>query len=363
MDINLTTNLSKLSMKNTKPTKVYYMLGRFQPFTMGHMTLFNSMVEEASSEEGQHAYLFVSHKKPNFSRAKVGELEEILEGDNPTVKKVKHLMKKDKSIMDNPLSTLVRYEIVNMIMKVVYKPKVKKVRGEEIFVLDRILDVNQLFVTGDLKKSMRLLEFPVQVHIVNSEVTGTGGFKAHGFLKKRYGKIPARMYTGTNREGRLASFIMANKPIFIKREEGDTSDAFHPTGLSGSKIRSWSVIYFKTGDDSMIENISKSYYGLLSNAKLIKYIVNPISKSIFSGEIVGSLSASLSESDISSTRSERSVSKSSPRSILSLASKSASRSNSVVALGKSKKKKKDVKGKNNQTKRRKRKLTLRKINN
>ena len=351
-------NFSKLSLENTSPTKVYYMLGRFQPFTMGHLALFNSMVEEASYEEGQHAYLFVSHKKPNFSRAKVAELEEILEGSKPTVKKVKPLMKKDKSIMDNPLSTLVRYQIVNMIMKTVYKPKVTKIRGEEIFMLDRVLDVNQMFITRDLKKSMRLLEFPVQVHIVNSEVTGTGGFKAHGFLKKKYGKsIPARMYTGTNREGRLAPFIMANKPIFIKREEGDTSDAFHPTGLSGSKIRSWSVIYFKNGDEEMLENISNSYYGLLSNAKLTKYIVNPISNSIFSGSMVDSLSVTESTSDISSTRSERSASMS--------ASTSASRSRSVSAFGKSKKKKRGVKatkGKNNNTKRRKRKLTLRKIN-
>ena len=350
-------NLSKISLNNASPTKVYYMLGRFQPFTMGHMALFNSMVEEASFEEGQHAYLFVSHKKPNFSRAKVGELEEILDGDNPTVKKVKPLMKKDKSIMDNPLSTLVRYQIVNMIMKTVYKPKVTKVRGEEIFLLDKILDVNQLFVTGDLKKSMRLLEFPVQVHIVNSEVTGTGGFKAHGFLKKRYGKqIPARMYTGTNREGRLAPFIMANKPIFIKREEGDTSDAFHPTGLSGSKIRSWSVIYFKTGDEVMLENISKSYYGLLSNAKLVKYIVNPISNSIFSGEMVNNLSASESESASASTSA----------SLRSTSNRTSSVSKSVSALGKSKKKKKGTKGKGvsieKQTKRRKRKFTLKTIN-
>lgn len=350
MNSNLTTNLSKLSMENTSPTKVYYMLGRFQPFTMGHLALFNSMVEEASFEEGQHAYLFVSHKKPNFSRSKVSELEEILEGDNPTVKKVKPLMKKDKSIMDNPLSTLVRYQIVNMIMKAVYKPKVTKVRGEEIFVLDRILDVNKMFVTKDLKKSIKLLEFPVQVHIVNSEITGTGGFKAHGFLKKRYGKIPARMYTGTNREGRLAPFIMANKPIFIKREEGDTSDAFHPTGLSGSKIRSWSVIYFKTGNEEMLENINKSYYGLLSTAKLIKYIVNPISDSIFSGSTVNSLSVSESAS--------KSISS-------STTSTSLNRSRTVSAYGRTKKKrvnKGQDKKPNNQSKRRKRKFTLKTIN-
>ena len=136
MSTKLDRSLSKLSLTNTSPDAVYYMLGRFQPFTMGHLALFNNMVEEASTEEGRHAYLFVSHKKPNFSRAKVGELMEILEGDSPTVKKVKPLMKKDKSIMDNPLSTSVRFQIVSMIMKSVYKAKVTRIRGEEVFMLD-----------------------------------------------------------------------------------------------------------------------------------------------------------------------------------------------------------------------------------
>ena len=122
------------------------------------------------------------------------------------------------------------------------------------------------------------LDNPVEVHIVNSEVTNTGGFKAHGFLKKKYGKVPVISYTGTGSRRKMIPFIMANKPIFIKREEGDTSYAFHPSGLSGSKTRSWSVIYFKNGDKSMLENISKSYYGVLSDSQIEKYIINPYFK-------------------------------------------------------------------------------------
>lgn len=305
MSLGLSESLLKLSLNNTQPNAIFYMLGRFQPFTMGHLALFNNMVLEASSEQGRHAYLFVSHKKPNFSRAKVGELLEILEGSSPTVKNVKPLMKKDKSIMDNPLSTLVRFQIVSMLMKSVYNVKSISKRGEEVFILNKVLDIDKMFKTGDKKGSMIALDNQVEVHIVNSEVTGTGGFKAHGFLKNRYGKVPARMFTGTNREGRLAPFIMANKPIFVKREEGDTSDAFHPSGLSGSKIRSWSVIYFKTQDETMLENISKSYYGVLSDSKIKKYIIEPISNSIFSGKIVSELSEdNQSASNSNSTSNE-----------------------------------------------------------
>lgn len=344
MTSTLTKSMSELSLQNSSPDVVYYMLGRFQPFTMGHLALFNSMVEEASGSEGRHAYLFVSHKKPNFSRAKVRELEKILEGDSPTVKLVKPYMKKEKSIMDNPLSTQVRFQIVSMIMKSIYKKKVTKMRGEDVFMLDKVLDINEMFKTNNLKQSIRSLDNPVEIHIVNSEITNTGGFKAHTYLKNRYGKIPARMYTGTNREGRLAPFIMANKPIFIKREEGDTSDAFHPSGLSGSKIRSWSVIYFKTGDKTMLSNISKSYYGVLSDSKLEKYIVNPISNSIFSGEMVSSLSESESSTSASS-------------------SESSSMSSSASVNGKrTKKKQSSVKVKGKKTQYRKRRFTLRQIN-
>ena len=125
-------NFSKLSLENTSPTKVYYMLGRFQPFTMGHLALFNSMVEEASYEEGQHAYLFVSHKKPNFSRAKVLNRRNI-GGVKTHSKKVKPLMKKIKVWII--LSTQVGYQIVNMIMKAVYKPKLPKSEGKKFYVI------------------------------------------------------------------------------------------------------------------------------------------------------------------------------------------------------------------------------------
>ena len=83
----------------------------------------------------------------------------------------------------------------------------------------------------------------------------------------------------------------------------------------------------------MLENISKSYYGLLSNAKLVKYIVNPISNSIFSGEMVNNLSASESESIFGINLCILKVS----------VYRTSSLSESVSALGKSMKKKGFVK--------------------
>ena len=335
MSTALSKSFSELSLLNSAstPDSVFYMLGRFQPFTMGHMALFNNMILEASMEPNRHVYLFVSHKKPKFSRAKVKVLEQILE-DTPTVKDVKPLMKKPNSIMDNPLTTSVRFEIVKMLMNTVYGKKTKKFEGEEVFILDKILDVEELFHTKNKKASTRLLDNKVEVHIVNSEITETGGFKAHTFLKKRYNKIPARMFTGTNREGRLAPFIMANKPIFVSRNEKESSDAYHPTSLSGSKIRSWSVIYSKTKDESMLENISNSYYGLLTNSKIIKYIVNPISDSIFGDEMVTEISIKSSSSTSSSRSSASSLSSSKKAS-----PKILSRVN-ISAAGKTKKNKK-----------------------
>jgi len=299
MSKSLAKSFSKLSSKNNfsliqTPSEVHYMLGRFQPFTMGHLALFNNMVLESSKSPKGVAYLFVSYKISNFSRKRVHELEEILDGKNPSVKMVKPLMKQDKSIMDNPLTTRVRFQIIDMLMRTIYgNDYSRELRGENVFIIDKILDVDSLFASGGNKKSsIKALENPVEVHLVDSKIMDTGGFKAHSFLKNKYGKsTKAKMMTGTNRDGRLPAFIMQNNPIFLKRNEANTSDAFHPTGLSGSKIRSWSVIYYKTKNELMLENIRKSYYGILSNNKLVKYIINPISESIFDGEMVKELNS------------------------------------------------------------------------
>ena len=95
----------------------------FSHLPMGRKALFNNMVQEASTDPGRHAYLFVSHKKPNFP-SKGRRFRNCTSKSSPSMKEVKTLMKKDKSIMDNPLSTSTRFQIVLMLMKQVYKPKV-----------------------------------------------------------------------------------------------------------------------------------------------------------------------------------------------------------------------------------------------
>ena len=52
MSTALSKSFSELSLLNSAstPDSVFYMLGRFQPFTMGHMALFNNMILEASME-------------------------------------------------------------------------------------------------------------------------------------------------------------------------------------------------------------------------------------------------------------------------------------------------------------------------
>ena len=64
-------------MSDKKP-HVYFMTGRFQPFTLGHLKLFNEMLTRASARSADaDAYLFVSYKKPKFSLKKVAEMEEF----------------------------------------------------------------------------------------------------------------------------------------------------------------------------------------------------------------------------------------------------------------------------------------------
>ena len=48
-------------MSTADRSKVYFMTGRFQPFTLGHLKLFNEMLKRASTRSADaHAFLFVS---------------------------------------------------------------------------------------------------------------------------------------------------------------------------------------------------------------------------------------------------------------------------------------------------------------
>ena len=57
-------------MTTKSPGNIYYMYGRFQPFTTGHLSLFEQMLKALQSLDGEnHAYLFVSYSATPKSQA------------------------------------------------------------------------------------------------------------------------------------------------------------------------------------------------------------------------------------------------------------------------------------------------------
>lgn len=336
--------MSSLNNRSKSDNQVFYMTGRFQPFTLGHLALFNHMVLGAAENSSSEVYLFVSHKKPNFSKAKVPELLQTLRRSPLDMALVKELMKKDKSIMDNPLTTPLRVKIVLKILESIYgkQSNLSKSSGETIYKINKILDVNEMFESHDKSKSMVTLDNDVLIHIIDSEIMDTGGFKAHNFLKKRYSSssTKVRMVTGSNRKGRLPPFISATNPVFLNRNETNSGDDYYPTKLSGSKIRSWCVAFHITKDAEMMTNIINSYYGLLNTSDVNKLFVIPISKSIFAehlefnnsvnsqseNNITTNNSPNESESAYSSRSKNRSANRSSAKSLL----KSSVRQNSTI---------------------------------
>jgi phosphopantetheine adenylyltransferase len=334
--------MSNLNKTTKSANDVFYMTGRFQPFTLGHLALFNHMVLRAAEGSASEVYLFVSHKKPNFSRTKVPELLQTLRKAPLDMSKVKDLMKKDKSIMDNPLTTPMRVKIVIKILESIYgkQHNLSKTSGETTYKINKILGVNTMFETHNKSKSMQTLNNDVLIHIIDSEIMDTGGFKAHNFLRKRYSasKSRVRMVTGSNRKGRLPPFISATNPVYLNRNETNSGDDYYPTKLSGSKIRSWCVAFHVTRDGDLMSNIINSYYGLLNTRDVNKLFVIPISKSIFSHHLDfdnstnsesnnNSASRNTSSRNTSSARSARSTSPISARS--SSARSSSARSTSL----------------------------------
>ena len=88
-------------------SSIFFMLGRFQPFTLGHLALVNEMLIKTAETPDSIAYLFVSHKKLKPSHyKKVAKLHEVLaESQDPS--DIKRVMKTKDSIMDYPLDIYV----------------------------------------------------------------------------------------------------------------------------------------------------------------------------------------------------------------------------------------------------------------
>ena len=272
---------------NDNDNSILFMFGRFQPFTLGHLALLNQMLEEASSREERKAYLFVSHKRSKLSRSKLGELETaIAEKD---MIKIKELMKFKGSIMEYPLSASKRVKLVLTLLGKIYRKKIEaNSSGETIIELDSVFDLERRRGL----KSLGLGEGnSVKLHVIDSsKVDGSAGFKSHTWLKAKYGEAKkVQMVTGDNRTKTkpgeklyLPQNIKDNGFVSVPRNETNSTDDDHYTKLSGSKIRSWSVMLTKPGNEEYIGKIRDAYYSLLTEEEVLDLIVNPINESIFS---------------------------------------------------------------------------------
>jgi len=272
-------------MASANNNSILFMFGRFQPFTLGHMALLNNMLEEASSREERKAYLFVSHKRSKLSRSKLGELETaIAEKD---MSEIKELMKSRGSIMEYPLSASQRVELVLTLLGKIYGKKIEaNSSGETIITLDSVFDLERRTGLKRLKNRKS-----VELHVIDSsKVHGSAGYKSHSWLKAKYGEAKkVQMVTGDNRTKKkpgekelyLPQRIIDNGFVSVPRNETNSTDDDHYTKLSGSKIRSWSVMLTQSGNEEYITKIINAYYSLLTEKEVLDLIVKPINESIF----------------------------------------------------------------------------------
>lgn len=269
---------------NDNDNSILFMFGRFQPFTLGHLSLLNKMLEKASKKEQRIAYLFVSHKKAAGSRSKLGELETAL-AKNKDMSKIKELMKSERSIMEYPLSASQRVKLVLTLLGKIYRKKIEaNSSGETIIELDSVFDLERREGLKSLGEGNS-----VELHVIDSsKVHGTAGFKSHKWLKGKYEAKKVQMVTGSNRtetkpgeELYLPPEIKDNGFVSVPRNETNSTDDDHYTKLSGSKIRSWSVMLTKPGNEKYIGKIRDAYYSLLTEEEVLDLIVNPINESIF----------------------------------------------------------------------------------
>ena len=300
-------------------SSIFFMLGRFQPFTLGHLALVNEMLIKTAETPDSIAYLFVSHKKLKPSHyKKVAKLHEVL-AVTQDPGKIKHEMKTKDSIMDYPLNATDRVRLVLALFRKIY-PEVEispGIRGEYVIRVSSIFNLES-------RRGNVPLERAVELHIINSsKVENTSGYKAHSWLKRKYNNIKASMVTGSNRVLDFQPLIMANNPVRINRDEDNSTSSDHYTKLSGSKIRTWCILYHVTRDEKWLKSIVDSYYNLLSPEDVLRLIIAPINKSIFEAQAPPKNSASVT-GPARTKRKASSLPKSSASASVSVKSRKAS---------------------------------------
>ena len=270
---------------------VYFMTGRFQPFTLGHLKLFNEMIIRASERSPDaDAYLFVSYKNPKFSIKNVEEMGYEIEKSNPNLDSLKKFAKTKDSILDNPLTTDTRLEFVMHLFKKIYGDsfegkETKSGSGIFEFTVSSMLDIDAMFasgdfLTGDTSSAMTELSRPVRLFFVNSRITGTGGLKPYGYLKGKYGSdYTVKMVTGSDRD--IPGFFENQNTPIERNETNAAANNASPSKLSGSKIRALCFLSKNpVHEDSAFEDLKTMYYNLLSKDEIRRELVNKINQEI-----------------------------------------------------------------------------------
>jgi hypothetical protein len=270
---------------------VYFMTGRFQPFTLGHLKLFNEMLIRASERSPDaEAYLFVSYRNPKFNIKNVAEMGKEIEQSNPNLESLKKIAKTSDSILDNPLTTDTRVEFVMHLLKKIYGSsfngkETKSGSGIFEYTVSQMLDIDSMFksgdhLTGDTTSAMTDLSRPVTLFLVNSRITGTGGLKPYYYLKTQYGsKYTVKMVTGNDRKT-PGYFENQNTPI-ERNETNAAANSASPAKLSGSKIRA--LCFLSKNPEhtvSALGNLKTMYYNLLSEDEIKKELVDKINGEI-----------------------------------------------------------------------------------
>lgn len=231
-------------------SQIFYIYGRFQPFTLGHKYLFDSMASLAKTSKKSHVYLFVSYssKKPSASKKVLAELKDLVT-DKSNLNRIKELLKKKNSIFDSPLDNSMKMEIISA-------------------VLDKPISEDGEIVYKKNGVSFHIVDCSSSLYEYTKDKTANGFFGAFSFLKNRHSDVDdinIKMFTGSDRD---TSRIKIPFKVF-DRNNANSSLNTSVTKLSGSKIRALSLVHG-------VDDIHNMYNGTISKSLIKKLIIKPI---------------------------------------------------------------------------------------
>ena len=272
--VNNTTQRKKkkYSLNNTLQSQghSYYMYGRFQPYTLGHHSLFNQMIDLASKTTNGQVYLFISYKKTKPKQTPEGTIINIhntITNSGPgQIESLKSLLKTPNTIMNSPLNTRERITIIANVIGV---------------------DLKKQYKAGIISYSVDTNIHPVICNIINTEeykpftsFPGSGFMKCAGFIEAQTGIVKGNIYMMTGSDRSVPAGISS---VVEQRNNDNASLNVATNKLSGSKIRALSLL-------NRVQDISRMYKGtpIGDTPGLIdELIIKPISYNIFSYPVKG----------------------------------------------------------------------------